>query len=71
MSNLEKQSEDGEMQMQTSPDSYSDEFNLDKGVDRTYEYKCNLGMLHVLEIFLTFVDFGVTSWLVNRCLQEE
>lgn len=56
MSNLEKQSEDGEKQIQTSPDSYSDEFNLDKGVDRTYEYKCNLGMLYIVEIFQTSVD---------------
>lgn len=56
MSNLEKQSEDGEKQIQTSPDSYSDEFNLDKGVDRTYEYKCNLGMLYIVENFQTCVD---------------
>ena len=56
MSNLEKQSEDGGKQIQTSPDSYSDEFNLDKGVDRTYEYKCNLGMLYIVEIFQTSVD---------------
>ena len=56
MSNLEKQSEDGEKQIQTSPDSYSDEFNLDKGVDRTYEYKCNLGMLYIVEIFQTSID---------------
>lgn len=56
MSNLEKQSEDGGLQIQTSTDSYSDEFNLDKGVDRTYEYKCNLGMLYVLEIFPTSAD---------------
>jgi hypothetical protein len=44
MSTLEQKIEDGEKH--TSSDTYSDEFNLDKGVDRTYEYKCNLSMLH-------------------------
>ena len=54
MSSLEKQPEgsDEGRQNQASPDSYSDKFNLDKGVDRTYEYKCNLGMFYVPEIFL-------------------
>lgn len=52
MSNLEKQPEDGGKQIQTSPDSYSDKFNLDKGVDKIYEYKCNLGTLYVLQILL-------------------
>ncbi|KAK2467275.1 hypothetical protein APHAL10511_000824 [Amanita phalloides] len=43
MTNIEdKHEEDSEKRIGPSPDNYSDEFNLDKGVDRTYELKCNL-----------------------------
>ena len=47
LDNPTKQSleEDSEGQnIQSSADNYSDDFNLEKGVDRTYEYKCNLGI---------------------------
>ena len=54
MSSLEKQPEDEKRQIQASPDSFTDDmFNLDKGVDKIYEYKCNLGMFYVLEICLS------------------
>ncbi len=69
MSTLDRKTEDGEKHIQTPSDTYSDEFNLDKGVDRTYEYKCNLSMLHLFS--LIFFDFRLPRYLVNKCLQEE
>ena len=70
MSTLERQAEEGEKHLQTSSDTYSDEFNLDKGVDRTYEYKCNLStpLLFSLIFLRTSAYLGT---LVNRCLQDE